>query len=89
MCDKSVLESDGMLESVPDCCRNQQMCDKAFDNYHHALKFVPDCYKTQKMSNKAVNRCFLYFILLLIDIRLMKCVSGLLLKIFLCYLLPQ
>ena len=45
MCDKSVLENCGTLESVPGCYKNQQMCEKAFGNYHHTLKFVPD--KTQ------------------------------------------
>ena len=37
-----------MLESVPDCYKNQQTSDKAVDNHIHSLKFVPDCYKTQK-----------------------------------------
>ena len=55
MCDKSVLENYGTLESVPDCFRNPQMRDKAIDNHPHSLEFDPDCYKTQKMGNKIVN----------------------------------
>ena len=31
MCDKAILENCGMLESVLDCYKNQQMCDKAVD----------------------------------------------------------
>ena len=42
MCDKAVLENGATLESVPDCCKNQQICDKAVDNYPHALKTVSD-----------------------------------------------
>ena len=44
-----------MLESVPDCYKNQQMCDKVVDNYPHASTFVPDCYRTKKIRDKAVN----------------------------------
>ena len=55
MCNKTILENGGTLESVPDYYKNQQMCDKVVDNYPHALKFVPDCYMTQKMCDKAVN----------------------------------
>ena len=46
MCDKVILEYGGILESVPDCYKNQWMCGKAVDNYPYALKFVPDCYVT-------------------------------------------
>ena len=55
MCDKAILQIGGTLESIPDCCKNQQMCDKAVDNYPRVLKFVPDCYKTQNMCDKTVN----------------------------------
>ena len=58
MCDKAILENDGMLNCVPDCYKNQQICNKAVDNYANALKFVPDCYKTQKVCNKAANTSF-------------------------------
>ena len=41
MCDKSILENRGALQSLfltPDW----------LVNYCHALEFVPECYKTQK-----------------------------------------
>ena len=44
----------GILKSVPDCYKNQEMCNKDVDNYPHALEFVPQCYKTQKMCDKEV-----------------------------------
>ena len=37
-----------MVESIPDCCKNQKTCNKAVDSYADALEFVPDCFKTQK-----------------------------------------
>ena len=46
MCDKAILENDGLLKSVPDCYKSQKLCDKAASNYPHALKLVSDCYKT-------------------------------------------
>ena len=33
MCDKAVLENRGILKSVPNCYRNQQMFDKAVAIY--------------------------------------------------------
>ena len=59
-----------MLESVPDCYKNQIV-----DNYAHALEFVRDRYKTQEMCDKGVDTCFLYSILFLIDIRCKKCIT--------------
>ena len=47
MCNKTVLESCGTLESVPECYKN--------DNNPHALEFIFDCYKTQEMCDKAIN----------------------------------
>ena len=95
MREKTILENGGTLKSVPDCYKNQEMCNKAVDNHPHALEFVPQCYKTQRMFDKpvdthsstikfvsdAVNRCFLYLILLLINIKLKQCVTELFLKI--------
>ena len=49
MCDEAILEHGGTLESVLDCCKNQQMGNEAVNNYPYALKFVPDCYMTQNM----------------------------------------
>ena len=57
------------------------MCDKAVSTYSSTIKCVTECLMTQEMCDKAVNRCFLYFILLLIDIKLKKCVTELFLKI--------
>ena len=37
MCDKAILENGGMLESVLDWYKTQEMCDKADDNYIDAL----------------------------------------------------
>ena len=56
------------------------MCDKTVDTYPSTIKFVPECLMTQEMCDKAVNRCFLYLILFLINIKLKKCVSELFLK---------
>ena len=55
MCDNFILENGRMLESVPDCYKNQKLCNQAADNYVHALEFVPKCYKTQEICNKATN----------------------------------
>ena len=41
MCDKSILENGGALESVVDCYKNQKMYNKAVDNYAHAIEFCP------------------------------------------------
>ena len=57
------------------------MCDKAVNTYPSTKFFFPDCLMTQKMFIKAVNRCFLYLILSLINIKLKKCVTELFLKI--------
>ena len=48
MCYKAILENSGMLKSVPNCYKNQEMCNKAVDNYPHALEFVLECDKSQK-----------------------------------------
>ena len=33
MCDKAISEYDGILKSVPDCYKNQEMLNKPVDNY--------------------------------------------------------
>ena len=38
MCDNAILENGGTLNSVTDCCKNQEMCNKAVDSYPHALE---------------------------------------------------
>ena len=45
MFDKTVLQNGGILKSVPDFYKNQEMCNKAINNYPHALELVPECYK--------------------------------------------
>ena len=55
MYDKATLENSGILSSVADCYKNQEMFTESVDNYPHALEFLPECHKTQKMCNKGVN----------------------------------
>ena len=75
MYDKAILENDGSLKSVPDCCKSQKLCDKAASNYPHALQSVSKCYKTPEMCYKAVYRYFFYLILFLINIKHKKYVT--------------
>ena len=42
----------------------------------------------QEMCDEAVNRCFLYLIIFLVDIKLKKCVIELFLKILFYSILP-
>ena len=44
---KAILENGGILKSVPNCYKNQEMCNKIVNNYPHALRFVPECFMTQ------------------------------------------
>ena len=69
------------LELVPECYKTQKMSDKVVTTYYSTKKIVPECLLTQEMCDKAVNRCFFYLILILISMKLKKCVTGLLLKI--------
>ena len=55
------------------------MYDQAVNTYTSIIGFVPECL-TQTMCNKAVERCFLYQILFLINIKLQKCIIELLLN---------
>ena len=55
MCDKTILENGGTLNSVPKCYKNREMCDKAIDRYPHTLGFLPVCYKTPKMCDIPVE----------------------------------
>ena len=72
MCDKTILENSEMLESLPDCYKNQQMCDKVVDNYTHILKFVI----------KLSILILLEYDLFLNAIKLKKCVIKLLIDVF-------
>ena len=38
MCNKAVLETGRLLESIAVCYKNCQMFDKTYDNYPHELK---------------------------------------------------
>ena len=49
------------------------MCDKVVNTHSSTMQFVPEFHKTQEMCDKAVNRCFLYLILLLMNIKLKTC----------------
>ena len=53
---------------------------KAVSTYPSTIKFAPKYFMIQEMWDKAVNRCFLYFILFLINTKLWKCVTELFLK---------
>ena len=55
------------------------MCDKAVDAYISTIKFVPECFMTLEMCDQAVNRFFLYLLLFLLNIKLKKCATDMLL----------
>ena len=38
MCDKVIIENDGMLGFIPDSHKDQKVCDKAV-NYSHELEY--------------------------------------------------
>ena len=80
MCNKVVDNYPHALELVPECYKPQKMCDKDVDTYPSTIKLVPECLMTQEMCDKAVNRCFLYLILFLIDIKIKKGMTELFLK---------
>ena len=75
MCNKAILENDGILTSFPHCYKNQEMRNKAADNYPHALEFVPECYKTQNMCDKVVDTHLLQWNAFLKASRGKQCVS--------------
>ena len=80
MCNKAIDNYPRALEFVSEC---RKMCDKTADTHPPTIKYVPECYKIQEMCNKAVHRFFLYFVLLLINIKLKKYVTWLFLYILL------
>ena len=65
------------LEFVPECYNTQKMCDKAVHTHSSTIQFVRECYKTHEMCYKVVHRCFLCLILFLINIKLKKYVTWL------------
>ena len=79
MCNKAVENYPHALEFVPECYNTQKMCDSCqYSSFYN--KFVPEYFMTQKMCDKAVNRCFLCFILFLINTKLKECLTLLFLK---------
>ena len=81
MCIKAVDNYPYALEFLPKCYKTENMCDKAHATYSSTIKFVLRCCMTQERCDKAVNRCFLYLILFLINIKLKKYVTVLFVKI--------
>ena len=43
MCDKVILEDNGILMFLPNCYKYQNTYNKAVHNYVHRLEFVHDC----------------------------------------------
>ena len=76
-----IIENHGTLKSVPDSSKNQEMCNEAVDTYYSVIKFVPECFMTQEYVINHLIDDFLYFILFLINKKLKKYVTELLLKI--------
>ena len=75
MCNKAVDNYPHALEFVSEWYKTKKMCDIAADSYLSKIQFVPKCYKTQEMCYQPVNRCLLYLILFLINIKLKKSVT--------------
>ena len=75
MCHKTVNNYPHTLEFFSECYKTHKMCDKAVDNHLSTAKYVPDPHRTEEMCYKAVNRYFLYLILVLINIKLNKCLT--------------
>ena len=81
MCDKAVDNYPHALKFPPDSYNTLKSCDEAVNTYPSTIQFVPECCKTKDMCDQAVERCFLYFILFLIGVKLKKSVRVLFLKI--------
>ena len=87
MCDNNILENDGMLRFIPDCCKNQKMWDKTVDNYSHLLEFARIPIRLEKYVIRELIFMLLQYSLFLIDIRLKKCVVKLLILVLLYLIL--
>ena len=82
MRNKAVENYPYALEFVPECYKTQKLCDKAVSTYPSTIKFVPECFMTQKKC--VIKQLIVAFLFLfLINIKLKKCVTLLLLKILL------
>ena len=86
---KAVDSYHHALEVVPECYKALKMCDKAVSAYPSTIKLVFASLIIQEMYEKAVSRCFLYFIMFLINIKLKKCMAELLLKILFIVYFPD
>ena len=61
----------------PHTQKNKKICDNSVDTYPSTIKFASECFMAQEMCDKAVNRCFLYFILFLTNMKIKKYVTVL------------
>ena len=88
MCGKVILEIGGMLKSVSDWQKNQEMWNKSVDTYPSATQFVPKYYKTHKNNIRIMIKLLILVLLHLIrfwiNIRLKKCVIKMFPKNLLC-----
>ena len=54
MCDQSILENGGTLESILDCYKNQEMRNKAFNRCFFVFNSIPVQYKTEEKCDRVV-----------------------------------
>ena len=69
------------LEFVPDCYMPQKKCEETVDNHSSTTKLVSESYKTQEICDKFLINLFWHLFILLINIKLKKCVTELFRKI--------
>ena len=84
MFNKAVDNYSHALEFVLDYYKTQKRCDKAVNTYSSTINMFMNAIRRKICMIKVVNKCFLYLILLPIDIKLKKSVKDLFTKIFLC-----
>ena len=75
MCNKVVDNYPYALEFVPGCFKTQIMCDKAVDTHPTAINMSLVAIRLKKHVIMAAHRCFLYFILFLINIKFKRYVT--------------
>ena len=54
MCDQSILENGGTLESVLDCYKNQEMRNKAVNRCFFVFNSISVQYKTEEKCDRVV-----------------------------------
>ena len=69
------------LEFASEFFITQEGCDKVVNTHSSTIQFVPECYKTQKYVINLLINLPLIFLILLIDIKLKKCVTEFFLMI--------